>query len=38
MTRVRGSSAQYDKRSLPETSALLPTETKLDIPTLSVRT
>jgi hypothetical protein len=35
MTSVRGSSAQYWIRSLPETSALFPTETKVEIPRLS---
>src|SRR5205085_6182888 len=30
---VRGSSYQYDSRSLPDTSALLPSDTKLDSPT-----
>ena len=35
MTDVCGSSAQYGIRSLPETSGLLPTDTKLEIPMLS---
>ncbi len=32
MTSVRGSSLQYCTRSLPETSALLPTETNVEMP------
>ena len=32
---MRGSSAQYWRRSLPETSALLPTETNVEMPRLS---
>jgi hypothetical protein len=35
ITSVRGSSDQYWIRSLPETSALLPTETKLEMPRFS---
>src|SRR5207248_9297267 len=31
--RVAGSSYQYESRSLPDTSALLPSDTKLDSPT-----
>src|SRR5687768_17906989 len=38
MTRVLGSSAQYEIRSLPETSALLPTETNDEMPRLSAST
>ena len=34
MTSVRGSSAQYWIRSLPETSALLPIEAKVEMPRL----
>ena len=35
ITFVRGSSDQYWIKSLPETSALFPTETKLEIPRFS---
>ncbi len=35
ITSVRGSSLQYWIRSLPETSALLPTETNVEIPRFS---
>jgi hypothetical protein len=34
---VRGSSSHHSRRSLPETSALLPTLTKLDMPRSSSR-
>ncbi len=36
MTRVASSSSQYSTRSLPEMSALLPTDTKEEIPMLAV--
>ncbi len=32
MTDVESSASQYRNRSLPETSALLPTDTKLEMP------
>jgi hypothetical protein len=35
MTSVFGSSSQNRSRSLPETSALLPTDTKVEIPMFS---
>jgi hypothetical protein len=35
ITPVLGSSDQYGMRSLPDTSALLPTDTKLEIPRFS---
>jgi hypothetical protein len=35
MTDVLGSASQYSSRSLPEMSALLPTDTKLEMPIFS---